>query len=300
MAGRPYRAFMDHRRHGLALLLAGQPLPVLGRLLTDTTWKGREIAIDPSAGTEVRRSDGWWVLSDEGEATDGHVLRGYWNFRRDEGAINVLYDHGLESSPHGSMPMGRWVDLDTYEGVPNTVGRATMGRIRWAEGIAWIDEVRSLVDQDILRSASTRWIPGFTVRRGELDPSDPLYREPVDGFCGPEEGFVMGSPEQPNEMVENSLTPTPAQYRAHARSRYHIGADRGAAQAARSEPVSDGDFSRLLARVAQDPRAMAFIRAQIDASVARHLGANAPASASSTPKAPRGGARTLHDIIKRT
>lgn len=283
---------MDLRRHGLALLLAGQPLPLLGRLLTDT-WKGREIAVDPQAGTEVRRSDGWWVLTDEGEATDSHVLRGFWDFRRDEGAINVLYDHGLESSPHGSMPMGRWVELGTHEGVPNTVGRATLGRIRWAEGIAWIDEVRSLVDQDILRSASTRWLPGFTIRRGELDPSDPLYREPVDGFCGPEEGFVMGSPEQPNEMVENSLTPMPAQYRAHARTRYHLGADRAAHQALRGEPIADGDFSRLLARVAQDARATAFLDARIEAAVARRLGDSAP-----VPRVP--GARTLTDILKRS
>lgn len=285
------------RAHALALILASQPLPILGRLLTDRQWNGREVAIDAAAATEVRRSDGWWVLSDEGEATDGHILRQFWDFRRDEGAINVLYDHGLESSPHGSMPLGRWVDLGTHDSVPGTIGRATMGRIRWAEGLQWIDDIRALVDQDILRSVSSRWNAGFTIRRGELDPSDPLYREPVDGFCGPEEGCVMGSAEQPNEMIENSLTPTPAQYRAHARSRFHEGAERAARQALGGQAISDGDFARLLARVAEDARAVAWIDRRIDLAVARRLGAApSPASSSSVPS----GARTLHDLLRST
>lgn len=279
---------MDMRRHSLALLLAGQPLPVVGRLLTDVTWKGREVAVDAQAATEVPRSQGWWLLSDEGEATDGCILMQDWSFVRDEGAINVLYDHGQDSSPHGSMPLGRWVDLGVQEGVPGAVGRATLARIRWAEGIGWINDIRSLVDQDILRSVSTRWIPGATVRRGELDPSHPLYREPVDGICGPEEGYLMGTPDQPNEMVENSLTPTPAQVRAHARSRLFGGADRAAQQGLRGASVEDGDFSRLLARAAQDARVQAYVAAQIDAAVRRRF---PPAPAS--PEA-----RSLNDIFR--
>lgn len=267
---------MDLAAHARALLVAGQPLPIVGRLLTDRTVRGAEVVLDGDTGREARASEGTWVLSDEGDATDGHILRQFWNLRRGNAAINVLYDHGQSSSPKGSMPMGRWEDFAVVAGLPDTVGRATTARIRWAEDIDWIDEVRKLVDQRILVSVSTRWIPGAIVRRGELDPSDPHWSKAIDGPCGPEEGFVMGSEAEPNEMIENSLTPTPAQSRAYARTRLDEGAGRALDAVARGVEPTEADLSRLLARLANEPRVRAYLQHLIAAEVRRHTPAAAP------------------------
>lgn len=267
---------MDLAAHARALLVAGQPLPIVGRLLTGRTVRGAEVVLDGDTGREARASEGTWVLSDEGDATDGHILRQFWNLRRGNAAINVLYDHGQSSSPKGSMPMGRWEDFAVVAGLPDTVGRATTARIRWAEDIDWIDEVRKLVDQRILVSVSTRWIPGAIVRRGELDPSDPHWSKAIDGPCGPEEGFVMGSEAEPNEMIENSLTPTPAQSRAYARTRLDEGAGRALDAVARGVEPTEADLSRLLARLANEPRVRAYLQHLIAAEVRRHTPAAAP------------------------
>lgn len=260
--------------HLTALLLAGQPLPMIGRLLVDRQANGTEVAVDPTTAQQVRRSDATWVLSDEGEATDGHVLRQEWDFKRANAGIPIMYDHGQESSPMGSFPVGRWTDLRIAQPgeVPDTVGRALLARAVWAQGIHEAERMRSLVDQDILRAVSVRWLPGLQVRRSELDPSDPLWRAPAEDDCGfPAEGFVMGSPDQPNELVEASLTPTPAQPRAYARRRLDAGAERAVQALGRGGEPTPSDFSRLLARLSADARVRAWILRQLRVLVDERL-----------------------------
>lgn len=271
---------MDLATHTRTLARLGQPLPLLGRLLTDRTRRGREVVLD-AAGNEAPPSALVYVLSDEGEASDGNIVLQEWDLSRATSCgLHVLWSHQMDERM-GSIPLGLWQDFQVTEGVDGTVGRCLLAT-------ADLDEIANTTPLDKadlivqarakrLRGVSIGWIPGAMTPRGQLDESDPHFRESEEDMCGdPAEGFVMGTPSQPNELIEASLTPTPSQSRAHARSRLLAGADRAVAAIGRGETAAPADLSRLLAVLGADPRVRTWARRLIRAEVAAHV-APAPA-----------------------
>src|SRR5687767_6439243 len=101
----------DDRSHVAARLLGGRPLPLLGRLLADTTRRGEYVALDPATGGELSDRDDRpaFVLSTEAEATDGHIVRQHWNLSRaGKVGIPVLWNHNQD------VLLGQWQELTVH------------------------------------------------------------------------------------------------------------------------------------------------------------------------------------------
>lgn len=272
---------MLHRAHALALLLAGRPLPLLGRLLADTTREGAPVLLDPETGEELNdRVDDRpaFVLSTEGEATDGHIVRQHWDLvRAAEGGpgVPVLWGHNPDRL------LGQWQDLSvrSLETGPMLVGRAYLD-----PEDEEAQHRRGQIRRGILNAVSTGWIPGERVRRGDLPDGDPLWKPREEDDCGmPMEGHVMGSARQPNHLVEASLVSTPAQVSAVVTERLHRGAERAAGQLTRGLPAEPQDLDKLLAVLARDARVTAWIDRRIAANLAlRSLPLLAPTTGDNT------------------
>jgi phage head maturation protease len=243
----------------LARLVAGRPAPLLGRLLSDRR-DDELILLDPESGAELA-ADAMpaFVLSTEREATDGIILRQSWDLSRAEVAgVPVLWNHDPDRL------LGQWRDLrvsDLGDG-PVLLGRADLDL-----GLPEAVDRRRQIRQGYLSAVSVRWIPGDLVRRGDLDPADPLYREPEQDLCDqPAEGYVSGSPARPNTLVETSLTPIPADQRAVVTERTHQRAASDLSAALRGDAV---DLSRLLTVLSDDPRVRQWAARVIRAELAR-------------------------------
>lgn len=268
-----------------ARILAGRPMPLLGRLLADTR-AGEVVLLDPSTGGELAREDDRpaFVLSTEAEATDGHIVRQHWDLSRANGAgIPILWNHNPD------ILLGRWEDIALTSLAD---GPALVARAHFDPEDATAQQRKGQVKRGFLSATSVGWVPGERVRRGELPTSDPLYREPVDGMCGPEEGMIMGSERSPNHLVEATITPTPAQQTAVVIERLHRG---GARDLARSMGAPEGtDPDRLLAFLASHPRAVAWLEARIVRAVRAELARGGEPS-SITPAAVE---RTVADLLR--
>jgi phage head maturation protease len=238
-------------RHGQA------PWHLVGRLLTDRDSMGREVMLDPVTAGEMRDDRPAFILSTEGEATDGHVVRQYWDLDRAKSVgVPVLWSHDA-----GQL-LGQWEDLAARD-LPS--GRALVGRARLSATKAQAIEAREMIREGILRAVSVGWRPGRMVRRGELDPGDPLYRSPEDGDCGEaREGSVMGTPDEPNELVEGSLCSTPADPRAMVTSRIIDSAARsaGALTSGGAVPTGADALTRLYRLASADPTVRAYLGSQ--------------------------------------
>ncbi len=253
---------MDLSAHVTARILAGQPLHLLGRLLSTRRDNGDLVLLDPKTGGEVSTDDRpAFILSTEREATDDHILRQHWNLDRgaEGGAgIPIIWNHDAD------ILLGQWQDLEVRD-----LHDFNQGEGPCLVGRAWFDPEDDLaqkrkgqVKRGVLKATSIRWIPGKCIRRGDLDKKNPLYREPKDDVCGqPAEGFVMGSPEEPNTAIEGSMTPIPADERAVATSRLYT---RGAAELAAAVRAPAGmDADRLLGWLGADPRVRTWAQSQI-------------------------------------
>lgn len=254
---------MDLRAHLTALLLSGRPSPIVGRLLVGYTRDAQPALLDPSTGGEVSREDDRpaFVLSTEGEATDGHIVRQAWDLSRAAAGgpgVPILWGHNPDAL------LGQWQDMqriDDLELNGVSLGPALVARAYLDPEDPEAQRRKGQIKRGILNATSMGWVPGETVRRSELDPADPLYRAPAEDDCGqPAEGLVMGSERGPNVAIEGSLVSTPAQATAVVTERLFQGAERAAAQLVRGQAPSTGDLDRLLSLVARDPRALAWIR----------------------------------------
>lgn len=245
-----------YARHAAEMIRQGRPLDLVGRLLTARRESGADVLLDPKTGGELA-ADGspTWVLSTDGEATDGNILRQEWDVTtRATAGIPVLWNHST------AVVYGRWVDLQTGDlEVDGRPGRALFGRSDFDLAKPEAAEFRRQVGAGYIGGCSVRWIPGVKVRRGSLPSTDPAYRAPEDGLCGPEEGYCMGTREHPNELVECSLVACPADTRAVVTQRLMERADR-AAQASNA-----ADFDALLAVLGSDERVRAFLDSRISA-----------------------------------
>ena len=260
---------MDLRAHHVSLLRSGQPIPLAGRLLRDARADGSFVLLD-ERGAELKDDRPAFVLSTEDEATDRHIVRQHWDLSRAVGAgVPVLWGHDP------NRLLGQWQDLQVVDG-------RLVGRAYFDPEDEEAQHRKGQIKRGILNAVSVGWMPGASIRRGDLDPADPLYREPVDGFCGSEEGMVMGTPEAPNRLIECSLVSTPAQATAIVTERLLSGADRAARQIARGETPRDSDVSRLLAVLAVDPRCVAWLNARVAEQVARALSKVQPAQGAPT------------------
>ena len=124
------------------------------------------------------------------------------------------------------------------------------------------------VKRGILRACSARWIPGGCVRRGALDPTDPWYLPAEDDDCGDAaEGYVMGTPSEPNHLLEASMVSVPADPRAIATGRMVGGAERALSGILRGQPAAAGDLDKLLSVLGQDPRVVRWAGRLIDSRI---------------------------------
>lgn len=254
---------MDLRAHTVARLLAGRPAPLIGRLLADVTRAGEVVNLDPETGGEVKASDDRpaFVLSTENEATDGHIVRQKWDLSRAAAGgpgAPVLWNHNQD------VLLGQWQDLDvrSLDG-----GLALVGRAFFDPDDDLAQKRRGQIRRGMLSAVSVGWIPGERTRRGDLPEGDAARRDPIDGMCGPEEGLVMGSDTHRNVLVEASIVPCPAQAEAVVTERFYR---KGGAALARSMGApDDADPDRLLAFIANHPRARAFVADLVRAEVAR-------------------------------
>jgi hypothetical protein len=244
-------------------LLNGRPLPLMGRLLADIREDGAVVPLDPDSGGELRAVPGLgpaFVMSTGGEATDRHIVRQFWDVSRgmDAGGPGIPALYGHSHAEH----VGQWHDLGVRD--LGDRGRSLVGRPRLMPfGLAQRMEIDRQIREGFLRSVSVGWQPGESVRRGDLDPSDSLYREPEDDGCGgPAEGMVMGTEAGPNRLVECSFTAIPADVNAQQLA--------GERMASRSlvalDAISEGrtarpaDMDALLSVLGADPRVRAWVR----------------------------------------
>lgn len=215
-----------------------------------------------------------FVLSTEGEATDRNIVRQFWDLSRAQASgIPIGYGHDF-----GDPDLyGTWggLEIEEVEGRRRLVG---VPEFDFEDPAA--ARLAGKIDRGILRSVSVGWLPGARVRRGELDPEDPYYREPEDDECGmPAEGYVMGTEDEPNQLVECSLTPIPADPAAVALERV-ARAGAGLGRLARGERISsrDVDLAGALLALRDAPGVRSFIRAL----VAEELAARASGAGTST------------------
>lgn len=272
-------------RHVTARILGGRPVPLVGRLLADTTRAGELVMLDPTTGGEVSTIDDRpaFILSTEGEASDGNIVRQHWDLSRAEGpGIPVLWGHDQDEL------LGQWQDL-TVTDIGS--GRVLVGRCYLDPGSEDAQERRGQIKRGVLRSVSVGWIPGASTRRGDLPATDPLYREPTDDWCGmPGEGLVMGTPEQPNRLVECSLVSCPADPNAIVTARVAQRGMTALERGLRGEQVSRGDEDAMLAYLAGLPQVRTWIGRLIDEHIALRGNPSSPP--------PPSAARTLGELLR--
>lgn len=237
--------------------MAGLPQVTYGRLLADTTRAGDLVPLDPATAGELPASDPRpaFVLSTEREATDGNILRQFWDLSRaapDSCGAPVLWNHDPD------ILLGQWQDVAVQE----LDGRVLIGRAFLDPADELAQKRRAQIKSGVLRGVSVRWIPGATLRRGSLAADDPAYADPVDDpYCGePEEGFVMGTERVPNVLLEASLTSLPADGNVRPTERMHARGTAGLQRLADSEAELDA----VLATLSGNPRVQRWFERQFD------------------------------------
>ena len=165
--------------------------------------------VEPVEGSEPNGpADPVFRLSTPGEATDGNIVKPFWNLERAESVgIPLLWGHD-QSTLLGRMHGMRLEGSDL-------IGTARFD-VASADGAERLRQVRD----GFLSAVSIGWIPGEMVRRSDLPRAHPDWREAREDECGfPAEGSVMGSARSPNTLLEVSLVPVPADPRASVLSR---------------------------------------------------------------------------------
>ena len=218
----PYARTMDPAIVSLLALMArnGEQHYTVGRLLCARDSGGAVVALDPQTGGEVKRdAPVSYVLSTDGEATDGNLVRQHWNLERmGAGVMPILVNHGVERAPLG---LGYWRD-GTVIDLPGDANprtgkpyRALVARAGFDLGDPMAAEADRKSRAGFAPSVSIGWIPGGRILRGDLPKDDPGYRDARTDECGLRtEGYVMGTEGDPNYALEASLTPLPADMRA--------------------------------------------------------------------------------------
>lgn len=251
-------------RNQRASILARSVQWSVGRLLADRTRAGEVVPLDPDTGGEISdKVDDRpaFILSTEGEATDGHICRQFWDLSRAEAGIApILHNHDADRD------LGLWQDA----GVRSLdVGPALVARAFFDMEDPAAVRMRGKVRRGFIKSTSVGWIPGAPVRRGSLKETDDNWRPMRDDECGqPAEGFVMGTEAEPNIFVEGSLTPIPADARALGLERVYGRGTRALARAVSGEAIRGGDLDSLLALLASEPRVRAWAERLVDGRLA--------------------------------
>lgn len=201
-------------------LARGEPVWTVGVELLGRKANGATVPVDAETGKETPKGQPRsYVLSTQTDlATDGHVLRQFWDLSRSNGTespgIHAFFGHEYGHRDH----VGEWENLGVQD-LGEPYGRSLVGRVRFDDASAPAQEVIGKVDRGFLRSVSVGWIPGERVRRSSLKENDPLYRPAEEDDCGqPREGYVIGSEAGPNRLMEASYTFIPADPHAIAYS----------------------------------------------------------------------------------
>ena len=220
-----------------ALIRHGQPARLMGRLVAPTEMPA--LAADSPYGDMPL-----FCLSTEGEATDNNIVLAYWDTNRANNVgIPVIWAHEADE-----MHLGYWRGIQV-------VNRQLIAYCDLDPEDQFAQQCKSKIKRDYLRGVSIGWIPGAIIRRGDLPPNDPFYRQPVEDDCGdPMEGYVLGSQQKPNILLEASLCSVPAQDTAGVIARLNGGANRAASAIKRGEQPTTSDIDRLMAVAAQDSR----------------------------------------------
>ncbi len=279
------------RQHLIARALSGRPAPLVGRLLrADPPAPAPADAAGDAPPAPPADTRPKFILATGGEASDGCILRMFWDLSRANGVgVPVLWGHD-----QGAL-LGQWRDvrLEEIDGQTVLTGRCDLDP-ELPEGVLRLGQIK----RGYLKSVSVGWIPGEMIRRGDLPPNDPHYREPIEGDCGQAgEGYVMGSAERPNILVETSLVSTPADPGAAAIERLHGQGAAALARAASGAQLDGRDLDLMLASLASLPRVRGWLDAQIDRGVRAALTRLGISPSAPPPPAPAPGGRSLSDIF---
>jgi dipeptidyl aminopeptidase/acylaminoacyl peptidase len=255
----------------LALTVAsGSARTGAGFLLADYREASAPVLLDPETGGELKPERmPAFVLSTDGEATDGNIVRQHWNMQRmDAGIMPILLNHTVRGSS-APLGVGLW-----REGKVETLdtGRALIARADFDRGDVEGASAEGKVRRGYLRSVSIGWIPGGRVHRGDLSKDDPAYRPAQTDECGTRvEGSVMGTEGDPNEAIEASLTPIPADPRAVGVERLARAAEQIGALS-RDERVTGVDMAGVLLALRDRPAVRAWARAIVQEELSTPAG----------------------------
>lgn len=159
--------------------------------------------VSASVVREAGQAPKFVISTNSRNATDNNIVLQYWDLsRQDTVGIPVLDSHDTRRS------IGNWTNLrvETINGVESLTGE-----IRWNPHEPLAIQREKEFKDEFLNAVSVRWIPGFQIRRSELPKDSPYYAPPSEDECGyPNEGYLMGSAEVPNRMLEASTTFLPA------------------------------------------------------------------------------------------
>lgn len=244
-----------------ALALAIQARDVLwttGTVLADSTREGQFVPLGED-GQELR-ADARPVfrLSTDGEAEDGNILDQEWDLTRSErGIAPILANHTTRNeAPFG---LGQWRNARVV-----TAGQARElhAEADFTRIVPLGAQAEDLVRAGYLRAVSVGWRPGFRTLRGDLPKDHRWYRAPMTDDCGTRiEGYVMGRSDEPNRLIEATMTPIPADPGAlQVDGQRAALAVRDLAHLAQGERASGADLGTLLLAIRGRPGVREWVR----------------------------------------
>ena len=140
----------------------------------------------------------YWT-SDERVDRHGDILRQYWDLSSYRRNPLLLYGHQWDALPMGASI---YEEVRMREGDPEYTGPALWQLLLFADQFEWADMLFRLVSAGFLKTGSVGMFPGVI-----LDVRDPAEREALG--LGPW-GYILGSEEFPNELIEYSCASVPA------------------------------------------------------------------------------------------
>lgn len=239
-------------RTALALAIgARETLWTTGTVIADCARDGAFVPLGADGNELKADAMPRFRLSTDGEAEDGNILDQEWDLSRSSAGIApILANHSVRNeAPFG---LGQWRNAAVV-----TVGdrRELHADADFARVVPLAAQASDLVRSGHLRSVSVGWRPGFRTLRGDLPKDHRWYRAPMTDDCGTRiEGYVMGRADEPNRLIEASMTPIPADPAAvQVDGQRAAIAVRNLAQLAAGERASGVDIAAVLLAIRGRP-----------------------------------------------
>jgi len=171
-------------------------------------------------------------------------------------------------------------------------GRELRAQADFSRDVPMAVQALAMIRSDHLRSVSVGWRPGFRTLRGDLPADHKWYRAPMTDDCGTRiEGYVMGRADQPNRLMEASVTPLPSDPAATSVGARFAAGERAVVELAAGGRVSGVDIASALLVLRDNPSVHRFLSVH-NAALEARIAALEARLASPTP-----GALSIDDIL---